>query len=345
MATDSMLVPTNNMSERLSLLENWLRTEAGLTDFTLKPASEDASFRRYFRISLQDGSTFIAMDAPPEHEDCAPFVDIARRLRQIGVHTPEIHAQDLEQGFLLLEDLGGESYLDNLDEEAVERLYGDALAALVSMQACVDPTGLPRYDREMLMTEMSLFPEWLLGKHLEFDLSDDDRKMLDETFVLLADSALEQPPVFVHRDYHSRNLMACSAQQPGVIDFQDAVQGPVTYDLVSLLRDCYIKWPAIQVDEWAWGYYQLCVQSGVLQDIHEDKFMRWFDLMGAQRHLKAAGIFARLAYRDGKTGYLNDIPRTLGYIVEVADRQPELKPLVAFIDERVLPGLCSEISD
>jgi len=327
------------MPERLSQLENWLRTDAGLTDFTLKPASEDASFRRYFRISLPDGKTLIAMDAPPEQEDCAPFVDIAQRLQQIGVHVPQIHAQDLQQGFLLLEDLGQAAYLDVLDSEKVDRLYGDALAALVSMQACVDASALPMYDRELLMSEMSLFPEWLLNKHLGLELTADEQKMLDDSFTILAEAALEQPQVFVHRDFHSRNLMACLVQQPGVIDFQDAVQGPVTYDLVSLLRDCYIKWPAIQVDEWAWGYYQLCVQSGVLRDADENQFMRWFDLMGAQRHLKAAGIFARLAHRDGKKGYLADIPRTLGYIVEIAERQPELGALAGFIEQRVLPAL------
>lgn len=343
MAADSMLVPTNNMPERQSLLENWLRTDCGLTDFTLKPASEDASFRRYFRVFLDDGQTRIAMDAPPDKEDSKPFVAIAERLQQIGVHAPQIHARNLDQGFLLLEDLGSQSYLDRLDDESADRLYGDALAALMSMQACIDPTGLPEYDRDMLVAEMSLFPQWLLQQHLALELSVTEQSMLEEAFRLLVEAALEQPQVFVHRDYHSRNLMADVTHPPGVIDFQDAVRGPVTYDLVSLLRDCYVRWPANQVDEWAWGYYQLCVQSGVLQDKHEDDFLRWFDLMGAQRHLKAAGIFARLAHRDGKTGYLGDIPRTLGYIVELAPRREELVPLAAFVEQRVLP-LCLKAS-
>lgn len=331
------------MSERNTLLENWLRTDCGLVDFTLKPASEDASFRRYFRIFLPDGGARIVMDAPPEKEDCQPFVDIAGRLRRAGVHAPVVYAQDLEQGFLLLEDLGGESYLDVLDEQSVDRLYGDALAALISMQTCIDPAQLPEYDRDLLLNEMDLFPRWLLERHLGLELSAQERDLLDQAFTELADAALEQPRVFVHRDYHSRNLMASREHTPGVIDFQDAVRGPVTYDLVSLLRDCYISWPPIQVDEWAWGYFQLCVQSGVLQEQHESHFLRWFDLMGAQRHLKAAGIFARLAHRDGKTGYLDDIPRTLGYIVELALRREELAPLAAFLERRVLP-LCLKAS-
>ncbi|HDK38023.1 MAG TPA: aminoglycoside phosphotransferase [Thiolapillus brandeum] len=327
------------MSERQTLLENWLRTDCGLADFTLKPASEDASFRRYFRVFEADGGTRVAMDAPPEKENCHPFVNIAQRLQQVGVHAPVIHAQDLQQGFLLLEDLGGQSYLDVLDADSAERLYGDALAALMSIQACIDPVDLPLYDRELLMTEMSLFPQWLLQQHLGLDLSDTEQDMLDQVFTQLVESALEQPQVFVHRDYHSRNLMAGIEHPPGVIDFQDAVRGPVTYDLVSLLRDCYISWPASQVDEWAWGYYQLGVQSGVLQEQHESQFLRWFDLMGAQRQLKAAGIFARLNHRDGKAGYLADIPRTLGYIVAVAQRRSELAPLADFIANRVLPRL------
>ncbi len=332
------------MSERRSLLESWLRTDCGLPDFTLKPASEDASFRRYFRIFLADGETRIAMDAPPDKENCSSFVNIAQRLRKMGVHAPLIHAQDLEQGFLLLEDLGVQSYLDALNADSVDRLYGDALAALMTMQACVEPEGLPDYDRDLLLAEMSLFPQWLLRRHLGLDLSGAEQSMLDEVSAVLTDAALEQPQVFVHRDYHSRNLMAGVVHPPGVIDFQDALRGPVTYDLVSLLRDCYIRWPAKQVDEWAWGHFQLGVQSGVLQEQHERQFLRWFDLMGVQRHLKAAGIFARLAHRDGKIGYLADVPRTLGYIVEIAGRREELAPLAEFVEARVLPGLCSKTS-
>ncbi|WP_456446389.1 aminoglycoside phosphotransferase family protein [Thiolapillus sp.] len=320
-------------------MEKWLNASCGLRDFSLEPASEDASFRSYLRLSLPDGSSFIVMDAPPDKEDCAPFVNVAGRLRGAGVHAPAVYQQDLQQGFLLLEDLGSCSYLEALNEDSVERLYGDALAALMSMQACIDPSDLPEYDETLLLQEMSLFLDWLLLKHLGLALDQEEQQMLETAFAALAASALEQPQVFVHRDYHSRNLMAQVEHAPGVLDFQDAVRGPVTYDAVSLLRDCYVSWPSLQVDEWAWGFFQLAVQSGVMRDEHEDSFLHWFDLMGAQRHLKAAGIFARLHHRDGKSGYLGDIPRTLGYIVEVAQRREQLAPLADFISRRVLPAL------
>ena len=327
------------MPQRVSMLENWLHQSCKLSNFTLKPASGDASFRRYFRLQLPNGDTRIVMDAPPDKEDCQPFVDIEQRLRAVGVHVPAIYARDLTQGFLLLEDLGNSLYLDVLSEASVERLYGDALSTLMTMQACVDATGLPVYDNALLQNEMSLFRDWLLRRHLQFTLTEDEERMLDQAFQLLSGSALEQPRVFVHRDYHSRNLLPGVVPVPGVIDFQDAVSGPITYDLVSLLRDCYISWPQRLVDEWAMGYFQLCVQSGLLRDEHEEHFLRWFDLMGVQRHLKAAGIFARLMHRDGKAGYLDDIPRTLGYIVQAGERQADLKQLAGFIGNKVLPAL------
>jgi len=327
------------MSQRQEELECWLREECGLNQFELVPASEDASFRRYFRIRLSDGTTRIAMDAPPDREKCEPFIEVAARLEAAGVHAPRVDGQDLERGFLLLEDLGERSYLDVLDEASVEALYGNALGALMSMQACIDPAGLPPYDRALLMEEMELFRAWLLETHLSMALTGAEGDMLDETFALLAENALEQPRVFVHRDYHSRNLMAGVSPEPGVIDFQDAVEGPVTYDLVSLLRDCYVRWPRERVEEWAWGYFRLAVHSGVMREEQEAQFMRWFDLMGVQRHLKASGIFARLYHRDHKPGYLADIPRTLGYVVEVGQDYPDLEPLAAFVEEKVLSVL------
>ena len=327
------------MPQRMSMLENWLHQSCKLSDFTLKPASGDASFRRYFRLQLADGTTRILMDAPPDKEDCQPFLRIEQRLRGVGVHVPAVYEQDLEMGFLLLEDLGDELYLDVLTEATVDRLYGDALSTLMTMQACVDTSGLPVYDDELLLREMSLFPDWLLQKHLQITLADDQELMLAQAFQLLTRSALEQPRVFVHRDYHSRNLLPGVAPVPGVIDFQDAVSGPITYDLASLLRDCYINWPQGLVDEWVMGYFQLCVQSGLLRDEHEEHFIRWFDLMGVQRHLKAAGIFARLHHRDGKPGYLGDIPRTLEYITQVGERQADMQPLADFVREKVLPAL------
>ncbi len=327
------------MPQRVEQLVRWLRQDLGLPELHLQPASADASFRRYFRLAFDDGETRIVMDAPPEKEDSRPFVTIGRRLRDIGLNVPEIHAEDLSQGFLLLGDLGTTSYLEALDETTVERLYGDALGALAALQACgPGEEELPPYDRALLLREMELFRDWLLGRHLGLEPTGAEAKLLEETFERLIENALEQPRVCVHRDYHSRNLMV-SPHNPGILDFQDAVHGPITYDLVSLLRDCYIDWPRGQVEEWAMGYHELALDHGLLRDRDEARFLRWFDLMGVQRHLKASGIFARLNHRDGKEGYLKDIPRTLGYITQVAENYPELAGLKALIEERVLPNL------
>lgn len=320
---------------RLGLVGEWLRDILGVANLELAPASSDASFRRYWRLR-QGGRTLIVMDAPPEQEDCSRFVAIAGQLRAIGLNAPEVFAQDLDRGLLLLGDLGERSYLDALDEANCERLYGDALAALATIQACGPTDGLPVYDGPFLRRELAIFQEWLLDRHLGLRPSAAEATMLDAAWDCLVNNALEQPQVSVHRDYHSRNLMVVPAHNPGVLDFQDAVVGPVTYDLVSLLRDCYIAWPEARVREWASGYFELAVQSGVLEQGHEGRFRRWFDLMGVQRHLKASGIFARLYHRDGKPGYLADIPRTLGYVVEVAAAYPELAQLECFMRERVL---------
>jgi hypothetical protein len=305
----------------------------------MEPASADASFRRYFRVRA-NGKTLIAMDAPPANEDCRPFVTIARTFAALGLHVPKVIADDLERGFLLLEDLGSELYLDVLSPGNAQRLYGDALGALAIIQACGPREGLPDYDHALLMRELGLFREWLLERQLGMSLSAADEEMLGATCEFLARSALEQPRVCVHRDYHSRNLLVTDSPSPGILDFQDAVVGPVTYDLVSLLRDCYIAWPRNQVEDWARGYYELAVQSGVLRVEHESPFLRWFDLMGVQRHLKASGIFARLNQRDGKPAYLRDIPRTLNYIVQVADGYPELASLGRMIENDALPVMC-----
>lgn len=327
------------MPERLQRLERWLEQVCQLPFREIAPASADASFRRYFRVSLADGSTRIAMDAPPDREDCRPFVEVAARMQRAGLHVPRIDAQDLEQGFLLLEDLGSRPYLDALDADSVGALYGDATAALLRLQTGASSAGLPAYDRELLLREMGLFPEWLLGRHLGLTVDEAGQVMLAEVFETLIANALAQPVVCVHRDYHSRNLMVTAAGNPGVIDFQDAVAGPVTYDLVSLLRDCYVRWPADQVDHWVADYLRDAQAEGLLADVDAATFLRWFDLMGVQRHLKAAGIFARLNHRDGKPGYLADIPRTLGYIVDAGARRPDVAALAAFVEHRVLPLL------
>ncbi len=325
------------MTERTNKLKKWLTEQVGLPCFLLESASGDASFRRYFRVMLSDKS-YIAMDAPPDKESCRPFIAIAHQLKSVGLNVPSIYAENLEQGFLLLDDFGSTLYLDILNPDNADQLYGDAIASLVQLQSKMSTDALPPYNRMLLMQEMELFREWLLQNHLGLTLSDSDHLLLTQTFELLADSALEQPQVAVHRDYHSRNLMR-TTPNPGILDFQDAVNGPVTYDLVSLLRDCYIRWPAEQVEGWAMGYFRQAVKSGVLRREQEEKFLQWFNLMGVQRHLKAAGIFARLNCRDGKSGYLKDIPRTLGYIVEIAPGYPKLQGLVELISRRVLPGL------
>jgi len=327
--------------ERLEQIKNWLDDELSFSEYTLTPASADASFRRYFRV-LHAGASYIVMDAPPDKEDSQPFVRISRLLFDMGLNVPEVIDENQQLGFLLLSDLGSRPYLEALSEDTVERLYGDALGALATLQACTpDDVPLPVYDRALLLQEMELSRAWLLGKHLDVSPDAAQTALIDAAFRLLAGNALSQPQVCVHRDYHSRNLMLSASNNPGILDFQDAVIGPVTYDLVSLLRDCYIDWPRARVEDWALGYQDLALQSGILRSEHEDprQFLRWFDLMGMQRHLKAAGIFARLNHRDGKAGYLQDIPRTLGYVVEVASRYGELAAFGEFIDAEVLSRL------
>lgn len=322
-----------SLDKRRESLQDWARQQLNWPNASLTPASADASFRRYFRIQGDDTS-YILMDAPPEREDCEPFVHVSQLLLNLGLHVPEILARDVEQGFLLLSDLGSRLYLDELDENNVDRLYGDALGALATLQSCGPrDSGLPPYDRELLMFEMSLFKDWLLGTHLDLPLDAGQQAQLQQVFELLADNALQQPRVCVHRDYHSRNLMVSEYHNPGILDFQDAVIGPMTYDLVSLLRDCYISWPRQRVEAWVMGYYELAQQTGILGPgrVDEQQFLHWFDWMGVQRHLKAAGIFARLNHRDGKPGYLDDIPRTLGYVQDVTSRYPELDTLRSII--------------
>lgn len=322
---------------RQATLEHWLAATLG-GPVRLRPASTDASFRRYWRLDHGD-DTLIAMDAPPPVEDTGRFARLARRLRAIGLNTPAVLAEDHERGFLLLGDLGTRPYLDELDDRGADALYRDAIAALLTMQTAGPLDGLPAYDAAFLRREVGLFQEWLVDGLLRLDPCDDERALLDAAGRTLIDTALEQPVVFVHRDYHSRNLMVCDGANPGILDFQDAVAGPVSYDLVSLLKDCYIDWPRARVLGWVGGWLDQAAAAGLLTPAQQADFPRWFDLMGAQRHLKAAGIFARLSLRDGKHGYLGDLPRTLGYVVEVGALYPQLADLGAFIRERVLPAV------
>jgi aminoglycoside/choline kinase family phosphotransferase len=329
-----------DVSERRECLQQWARQRLGWPDAELTPASVDASFRRYFRVQQGDAS-YILMDAPPDKEDCGPFIHVSELFLGLGLHVPEIVARDLEHGFLLLSDLGNRLYLDELNENTVDRLYGDAMGALATLQSC-DPgsSALPQYDRKLLLFEMSLFRDWLVGTHLDIQLDRSQQEELQRSCDLLADNALQQAVVCVHRDFHSRNLMVSPYHNPGILDYQDAVIGPVTYDLVSLLRDCYISWPRQRVEDWAIGYLELAQQTGILRTNESDErqFLKWFDWMGVQRHLKAAGIFARLNHRDGKPGYLSDIPRTLAYVVDVCGRYGELSEL-GELTETVITGL------
>jgi len=302
------------------------------------PASSDASFRRYFRV--QGDVSCIIMDAPPPQEDCGPFVKIADYLEKMGLNSPRVLQADLERGYLLLSDLGSNQYLREIEQkpERASPLYMDALDALLVMQrkGAGIQRELPVYDDSLLRFEMSLFHDWLCERHLEIQFSDGEEQLWQSCCDALVDSAMTQPRVFVHRDYHSRNLMVTDINNPGILDFQDAVEGPLTYDLVSLLKDCYVKWPAEQILQRAiyfHEYSEIAVQRG------QDEFISDFDLMGVIRHLKAAGIFARLLHRDGKSGYMKDVPRTLSYIVDIAPGYEALNFLGDFIAQRVLPAL------
>ena len=306
-----------------------------------QPASGDASFRRYFRLRAEQQS-FIAMDAPPEQEDCKPFIRIAGYLEAMQLNAPRVLEANLDDGFLLLTDLGSTQYLDKLqsDPNAAASLYDNALRVLNLMQKRGEAfqSLLPQYDSALLNFELSLFRNWLCEEHLDIEFSDDDESSWRQLCDILVSSALDQPQVFVHRDYHSRNLMVTGRNDPGILDFQDAVEGPLTYDLVSLLKDCYVRWPQARVSDWAHSFYGNTDESTQKQ-LDESQFMRYFEFMGVQRHLKAAGIFARLNHRDGKPGYMADVPRTLSYIVELGPRHDELEFLIDLIKNRCLPAL------
>jgi len=313
-----------NKTERLTQLHQWL-TLAGYDSSDLRKASEDASFRQYFRLGHAPHS-FIVMDCPPAQESLQTFINVAQTLFQAGVQVPNILASDVEQGFAVITDFGTTPYLDVLSAERADALYAEALKSLLHLQTHVNASDFPLYDGPFLAQEMALFHDWFMQQLLGIKLDTEDETLWQYSVDNLTACALEQPRVLVHRDYHSRNLMLVNDQSCGIIDFQDAMNGPLTYDLVSLLKDCYIAWPQQQVQNWVQAYHQQCQAKG-LTDGDSQTFMRWFDLMGAQRHLKAVGIFARLKLRDGKPGYLKDIPRTLGYLQQVSEQYPALKGL------------------
>ncbi|HEA52966.1 aminoglycoside phosphotransferase family protein [Marinobacter antarcticus] len=319
------------MDKRLQMLTAWIRQLPGFQRADAKPVSGDASFRRYFRVYKTDTNgnliPFIVMDSPPELEDCGPFIRIGEHWHRAGIAVPRIFEADPARGFLLLEDFGDQLMLSQLNADTADTLYQSALAELLHIQQlpAASDRPLPAYDAALLDREMALFRDWLLEGYLGLTLDNVEKSMLDATFTRLRKGALAQPQVTVHRDYHSRNLLVREhSNRPGVIDFQDAVVGPVTYDAVSLLKDCYIQWPDKKIDHWLETFRKQTLAAG-LHRAQSDTFVQWFELMGMQRHLKAAGIFARLAMRDGKTRYLEDIPRTVGYLLSASKRQPALR--------------------
>jgi aminoglycoside/choline kinase family phosphotransferase len=325
------------LDTRLEALRAWLVRALGEEPFDLEAASADASFRRYFRVRTASG-TRIAMDAPPPQEDCEPFVRIAALFEAAGAHVPHVHVADTVQGFLLLEDLGNRTYLDPLreaqskgDAAAAAALYQDATDALLRIQTASRPGVLPPYDEALLRRELQLFPDWYLARHVGIALDDDGKAMLAGVFDAVLRCNLAEPRVYVHRDFHSRNLMQCTPN-PGVIDFQDAVHGPITYDLVSLFRDAYIRWDEAQVLDWVIRYWEKARRAGL--PVHRDfaEFYRDFEWMGVQRHLKVLGIFARLSHRDGKDRYLADMPLVTACLRNACERYAALRPLIALLD-------------
>ncbi|MDP6534741.1 MAG: phosphotransferase [Gammaproteobacteria bacterium] len=345
---------------RRDQLRDWANAELGKllpgirTPLELEIVSGDASFRRYFRARAEhDGlsaQSFIAVDAPPDNEDSRRFVSICKLFGDAGVITPRVFAAEYELGFMLLDDFGDTIYLDELLSaqqqgrmDEVDRLYGHAIDALLSLQANVNKDRLNPYDRNELHREMALFEEWFCVKFLGLRLDDESRELIAETLRYLEDQAIAQPVVAVHRDYHSRNLMILDSQKfgadcgPGIIDFQDAVSGAYTYDLVSLLRDCYVRWSPEQVDNWALTYLQRAIEMGIIEPIESQQFLQHFDLMGLQRNLKVMGIFARLGIRDNKPRYLADIPLVIHYFLEVSQRYGPLTPFVDWFKQAVLP--------
>lgn len=325
--------------ERQSAFERWLLEDCGLDRVTIQPMPGDASFRRYFRIHTPSAS-YVAMDAPPPQENCRPFVAIAKSLRSVGLCSPEIIAADVDQGFLLLTDFGDWTYLKSLTKQNADQLYDVALTSLAHMQAIRDVPGrtLPLFSPDFMRQEWAWHKEWFTGQLLDVSLGELEAE-LDECFDLVVDAAANQPQVFMHRDFHSANLMVLPGNKVGILDFQDAFLGPVTYDLVSLLRDCYIDWPQADVTQWVIQYHQKLQAVGMLHDVSQPEFLRWFDFMGVERHTKALFTFARKHVRDQQPQYLKHIPRTVKYLLNVTERYPELSPLHYYFYHMVQPEL------
>lgn len=328
MKTSMATVTQQEQDQRRAVIEEWLDQTLGAGQWRMEVASADASFRRYFRVlTYSDGlmpKQWVLMDAPPSKEDITPWLQVCERLLAAGLHAPAVQAKDRALGLVLMEDLGDRWLLQALQQMqentgSVNQLYGLCLDALSRMQQVVPTDDLPVYSEARLVAELELFPKWFLSTHLGYQPTCSEWDEIESVFTICINQALQQPKVFVHRDYHSRNLLLTGDHDPGIIDFQDAVKGPITYDLVSLLRDCYIRWPDEQVDSWLSEYHQRCLENNLLQ-CELSTFRRWFDFMGLQRHLKVLGIFCRLWYRDGKAAYLQDLPLVLEYVLDVCER-------------------------
>lgn len=331
-------MPSTPLNARDQLLTDWVAQRFPGQDVPVVPASADASFRRYFRLSLPDGTTRILMDAPPEHEDCRPFIKVAALLAKAGLAAPRVLDQDLEQGFLLLTDLGRIGYLEALhaDLSLADTLIRPVLDTLVRWQLASSAATLPPYDAALLRRELELFPEWFIGRHLGVTLADNEKLLLERSFKYLINAALNQPKVYVHRDFMPRNLMLVESEQtltPAIIDFQDAVYGPITYDVVSLFRDAFISWDEEQEIDWVVRYWEKARAAGLPVRADFGDFWREYELMGLQRHLKVLGIFCRLKYRDGKDKYIEDLPRFMRYAKKTAGRYLPLKPLLNLLDK------------
>lgn len=331
-------MPSTPLNARDQLLTDWVAQRFPGQDVLIVPASADASFRRYFRLSLPDGTTRILMDAPPEHEDCRPFIKVAALLAKADLAAPRVLDQDLEQGFLLLTDLGRIGYLEalNADLSLADTLIRPVLDILVRWQLASSAATLPPYDAAMLRRELELFPEWFIGRHLGVTLADNEKLLLERSFKYLINAALNQPKVYVHRDFMPRNLMLVESEQtltPAIIDFQDAVYGPITYDVVSLFRDAFISWDEEQEIDWVVRYWEKARAAGLPVRADFGDFWREYELMGLQRHLKVLGIFCRLKYRDGKDKYIEDLPRFMRYAKKTAGRYLPLKPLLNLLDK------------
>ncbi len=320
--------------DRILKLVDWVVSILGGKLELIEFASEDASFRRYFRIRHQ-GESYIVMDSPVDAAEFKNFIHVACIFKQVGLNVPEVYAKDYRQGFALMTDFGKSTYLSQLSASTADRFYADAIDSLLLLQNATsfDVSDLPSYNAELLLSEMELFREWYLQRHLKQNLSSEVNDVLDHIFGILLAKAEQQPRVWVHLDYHSRNLMVVESNNPGILDFQNAVCGPITYDLVSLLRDCYIAWNQEKIDEWIRLYLTKARQTSLVMNFDEMQFREWFDWMGIQRHIKVAGIFSRLNYRDNKPNYLADIPRVMMYIESVSSHYSKLRPLTELIKQ------------